>query len=147
MESKLNPLYRAYFKSVLCRDGEELDYYERLFDFRDATLKRREFNSSVRAAAWSMLEARYGRACQLLLSPKCEPSNPTVVDHLIPHSSATLNKTLNNLRGAKGKKVPNESFGSNDINNLALACRHCNALKLNKIEPELLRRVLKERDW
>jgi len=52
---------------------------------------------------------------------------------MIPLSSNVLNKKLRGTKPEKGKKTPTQSFGSNNFANFILACRRCNAYKMNKI--------------
>ena len=142
-----HPEYEQYFASRLCSEGEDLDTYRSLFDFREpATVKRREFRCSQ---ARETLERRYGSVCQLQFSELCDLNNPTEVDHVIPLSSNELNKKI---RGAKplsaGKKVAAESFGSNHISNLVLACKRCNAFKKHRfLERDAIRRILESKGF
>lgn len=47
------------------------------------------------------------------------------------------------MRGTDGKKVPSLSYGSNDIANLMLACRRCNAFKKHRMPSKaLVERIL-----
>jgi len=47
-----------------------------------------------------------------------------------------------------GKKAPNESFGSNAIENLCLACQPCNSLKHTKfLHRDQLRVILAARGF
>src|ERR687895_52403 len=70
------------------------------------------------------------RNCQLQFVEGCEINNPVAIDHVIPISSNVLNKHLRKSKPlVAGKKVPTESFGSNDMSNLVLACAKCNSNK------------------
>jgi 5-methylcytosine-specific restriction endonuclease McrA len=47
------------------------------------------------------------------------------------------------MRGQGGKKVPALSYGSNDLANLVLACKRCNAFKKHLMpSKELISRIL-----
>jgi hypothetical protein len=50
----------AFFVQLFCADGESVDGYAFLFDFRDPMIKRREFNS-VRPSLSSSSAAHLGR--------------------------------------------------------------------------------------
>lgn len=106
--------------------------YGKFFDFRDPSIKRKEFNAK-RNSIYSALLKKYGRQCLLSLNDKCTRQKNLVIDHFIPLSSNELNKKLRHLRPSNGKKVPTQSFGSNNIANLILACEKCNGFKKHKI--------------
>ncbi|MBK6989183.1 MAG: hypothetical protein IPH33_13745 [Bacteroidetes bacterium] len=63
----------------------------------------------------------------------CDISSGIVIDHLIPLSTNQLNKSLRKLAPVKGKKVATQSFGSNHIDNLVIACASCNNHKKHRI--------------
>lgn len=144
------PEYDQYFCGLLCEEGEDLSKYDSLFDFREPpSIKRSELTGRKYTQAWGELEKRFGRRCQLKCVESCEVDNPVVIDHVIPISSNVLNK---NLRKSKplvaGKKVPTESFGSNDISNLVLACAKCNSNKKHRfLDRERMRRILKAKGF
>jgi 5-methylcytosine-specific restriction endonuclease McrA len=76
---------------------------------------------------------------------RCHPDCTEIgveVDHLIPLSSNVLNKKLRKMKGENKKKVPAQSFGSNDLSNFILACSRCNAFKKHRLpSSELLTRM------
>ena len=140
------PEYDQFFRNLLCKEGEDLSKYESLFDLREpASIKRRELSGRKYENAWNQLENRFGRICQLQFVDGCEINNPTVIDHVIPLSTNVLNKHLRKSKPLeKGKKVSTESFGSNDISNLILACKQCNANKKHRfLDRGRIRRILK----
>jgi hypothetical protein len=55
---------QQYFYDLLCVSGEDLSRYASLFDFRSASVKRREFHCQ-RARLRSQLVKHYGHICQL----------------------------------------------------------------------------------
>jgi 5-methylcytosine-specific restriction endonuclease McrA len=124
---------KKYFAQLMS-DGncKELLKYRRLFDFRDPSIKRKEFNAK-RHKIYSALLKKYGRQCLLNLNDKCTQGKNLVIDHFIPISSNELNKKLRHLKPHNGKKVQTQSFGSNNIANLILACGKCNGFKKHKI--------------
>lgn len=63
----------------------------------------------------------------------CDINSGFCVDHLIPLSSNKLNKELRKQLAEKGKKVKTQSFGSNLIDNLVIACNNCNNYKKHRI--------------
>jgi 5-methylcytosine-specific restriction endonuclease McrA len=121
-----------YFAEVLTNgDVGKLERdYGQLFDFRDPDLKWREFNSSYKSLKRAIIE-RDGEKCSLKLLPKCQGG--WVIDHVIPRSTNVLNKKLRHMGHAVGKKVPAQSFGSNHLDNLVLACGACNHEKFNHL--------------
>jgi hypothetical protein len=143
-----HPEYVKHFERLMCAEGETLDRYQMFFDLRPFTDKRREFNLK-RAAAFEELMQRYGRRCQLQFAADCQPDLPSAVDHIIPLASARLNKEIKGApKMLNGKKAPNESFGSNAIENLCLACQPCNSLKHTKfLERVRLRAILASRGF
>src|ERR1044071_5226137 len=126
--------YDQFFSDLLCEEGEDLSKYASLFDLREPpNIKRRELTARKYKQAWNELEKRYGRICQLQYIETCEINNPVAIDHVIPLSSNVLNKKLRKAKPLmSGKKVPTESFGSNDISNLVLACSKCNSNKKHR---------------
>jgi len=106
--------------------------FTKLFDFRDPKIKRSEFNKIKKDLIRTLLK-KYGRNCQLKLHKDCSFIKKFDVDHYIPLSTNELNKKLRGLRPTKGKKVPSQSFGSNDIANLRIACSRCNSFKKHRI--------------
>lgn len=106
--------------------------FVKLFDFSDPSIKRSEFNKK-RKDLFKALLKKYGRKCQLKLHKDCSLLKKFDVDHYIPLSTNELNKKLRALKPKEGKKVPSQSFGSNDITNLKIACKKCNAFKKHRI--------------
>jgi 5-methylcytosine-specific restriction endonuclease McrA len=143
------PEYEQFFRNLLCEEGENLSLYSSLFDPEEPpSIKRREFNSR-RKQIWKELEERFGRVCQSQFSENCDVNNPACVDHVIPLTSNELNKVIRNLKPiVAGKKVPSESFGSNDISNLVLACAKCNSNKKHRfLDRDRMRRILKAKGF
>jgi 5-methylcytosine-specific restriction endonuclease McrA len=103
-----------------------------MFDFRNPLIKRKEFNL-IRNKVYKELVLNYGEKCQLNLCSDCSKEKVFDVDHFIPLSTNKLNKELRKLQPETGKKVVSQSFGSNDISNLRLACKRCNSFKKHKI--------------
>ncbi len=134
------PEDQKFFQELLCNEGEEFSRYEPLFDFRSPDIKRREFKKIVKRARLE-LEKFYGRVCQLRCSDMCDIESGINIDHVIPLSSNKLNKELRQIKALKGKKVLTQSFGSNHISNLILACKKCNSYKKHRFlsKPELKR--------
>jgi hypothetical protein len=124
-----------YFANVLTNgDVGKLERdYGQLFDFRDPKIKLAEFSSRYNHLKQAIIE-RDGETCSLKLLPKCQGG--WVIDHVIPRSTNVLNKKLRHMGHAVGKKVPAQSFGSNHLNNLVLACKACNGLKFNQLPTE-----------
>jgi 5-methylcytosine-specific restriction endonuclease McrA len=142
--------YEAFFSDRLCGGDENLSKYAFLFDLREpANLKRREFSALKYKRAWDTLERQFGLVCQLQFVDGCEINDPSAIDHVIPLSSNVLNKTLRNAKPLlAGKKVPAESFGSNHISNLVLACTKCNGNKKHRfLGRDAMRRILKSKGF
>jgi hypothetical protein len=126
------PEDKNFFQSLLCDEGEDISLYESLFDFRPPIIKRREFAKKYKTILTQLLE-NYGKVCQLRYSEHCNIDEGFNIDHLIPISSNKLNKHMRELKALKGKKVITQSFGSNDLSNLVIACKKCNSFKKHKI--------------
>lgn len=142
--------YDQYFRERFCEEGECLSKYAALFDLREpAGIKRPELSPQKYKQAWDALENKHGRVCQLQYCKECEINNPTVIDHVIPLSSNVLNKeSRKSLPISPGKKVAAESFGSNDISNLVLACTKCNANKKHRfLDRDAMRRILQSKGF
>lgn len=130
-----------FFRKLLCKDKNVLNSYLYLFDFREPKIKRSEF-LSIRGKVLKNLIDNYGQKCMLKYPNRCTNSK-FVIDHLIPLSSNKLNKILRDILAEKGKKVKTQSFGSNHINNLILACSECNSFKKHKfLDKEDISRIL-----
>jgi 5-methylcytosine-specific restriction endonuclease McrA len=141
------PEDEVHFQHYLCNEGETLDKYVSLFDFRSPQVKRAEFNRH-RTHLLKSLREKYKDRCQLHLEGICDERSGWVVDHLIPLSSNILNKTIRNMPAAFGEKVLAQSFGSNHPNNLILACERCNNYKKHRfLSREQLKRILVDKDW
>lgn len=98
-----------------------------LFDFRNPTIKRAEYNTRKR----ELFSALFNRAkgiCQI-----CKSAKGTEIDHIVPLASNQFNKKFRKMyptkTAGKLKKVPSESYGSNNPANLQLACKLCNRKK------------------
>lgn len=142
-----HPEDQAYFEQLLTGADPTLSihHFASLFDFRDPVIKRKEFNR-IRDSVFSTLVDRYGLVCKLQLDV-CDPESGFAVDHLIPLSTNKLNKMLRSITPLKGKKVPAQSFGSNHLDNLVIACNRCNNRKKHRLlERERLMRILIEKD-
>ena len=118
-----------FFKNLLEIIGG-LKKNELLFDFRNPSQKRNEFNK-ISKQMFKKLVKKYGNSCQLRCHDDCG-LEATEIDHLIPLSSNELNKHLRGMKGRGGKKTPSQSFGSNHISNFVLACKRCNAFKKHR---------------
>jgi 5-methylcytosine-specific restriction endonuclease McrA len=123
-----HPEDRLFFEHLPCWNGESLAKYADLFDFRPGRVKRAEFQLNRRELL-SQLVQRYGHVCQIRFPAICDDPSGMEVDHLIPLSSNKLNKMLRRAVAPYGRKVPPQSFGSNDLKNLVIACRKCNGHK------------------
>lgn len=123
-----------YFLEKLAGGDEKLfeEQFLKMFDFRSPLIKRKEFNS-IRGNVFNNLVLKYGKKCQLNIHPDCGKKKKFDVDHYIPLSTNKLNKILRKLKPTTGKKVASQSFGSNDISNLKIACSRCNSFKKHKI--------------
>jgi 5-methylcytosine-specific restriction endonuclease McrA len=136
---------RAFFRKRLCRPKESLAVYADFFDFRSPAVKRVEFNAIMRRVR-DLLQRRYGAVCQLQTSARCSIASGITVDHLIPLSSNKLNKEIRRLVAESGRKVRTQSFGSNHLANLVLACGPCNGNKMNRfLERDVLQIVLERK--
>ncbi len=123
-----------FFANLICNG--DVNFLRRnrskLFDFRDSTIKRKEFNK-IRNKIFKKLVKKYGLNCQLILHHDCSKLKKFDVDHIIPLSSNELNKKLRSMKPKNGKKVSSQSFGSNNEDNLILSCSRCNAYKKHRI--------------
>lgn len=125
------PEDQKFFEELLCNADCDLLPYKSLFDFRSPTIKRAEFNRQMAKIRARLIE-RYGKICMLRYSKDCDIEKGVDVDHLIPLSSNKLNKELRKLAALTGKKVKTQSFGSNDLLNMVLACKKCNSHKKHR---------------
>ncbi|MDA1036080.1 MAG: hypothetical protein O3B65_04260 [Chloroflexi bacterium] len=133
---------RHFFERLLCQPGETLEHYQELFDPRSPALKRREFKT-LRPKLFKDLVAIHGPRCLIGYPDHCDVTSGLAVDHLIPLSSNKLNKDLRRLAPERGKKVLAQSFGSNAVRNLLIACSNCNNHKKHRfLEPDHLRQIL-----
>ena len=120
---------RIFFETLLEDQPSEL--LENLFDFRPVIIKRREFNK-IRKQVLENLILKHGESCMLAFEV-CNMESGIQVDHIIPLSTNELNKDIRELSPEKGRKVKTQSFGSNHIDNLIIACGKCNGSKKHKI--------------
>jgi ribosomal protein L44E len=101
--------------------------YSNLFDFRSLSVKRAEYNAH-KQELFNILFKRANGICQI-----CKSAKGVEIDHIVPLASNQLNKKLRKMRpikiNGKLRKVPSESYGSNKLVNLQLACRPCNRKK------------------
>lgn len=102
------------------------------FDFRDPKIKREEFNK-IRNKIFEKLKNKYGLKCQLKIHPDCSKAKKFDIDHFIPLSTNELNKKIRHIGRKPGHKVLAQSFGSNNIKNLLMACSRCNSYKKHRI--------------
>ncbi len=97
------------------------------FDFRNPTIKRREYNAD-KQELFPLIFKRAKGICQI-----CKSVRGIEIDHIVPLASNQLNKKFRKMCptkiGGKLKKVPSESYGSNNPKNLQLACKSCNRKK------------------
>ncbi|MFA6416369.1 MAG: hypothetical protein WCW56_02685 [Candidatus Paceibacterota bacterium] len=124
------PEDREFFANLLAGgddkrfEAEFSDY----FDFRHPAIKRWEFDRAKKKLMPELIE-KYGGKCQLRLHPDCSKEEIYQIDHVIPLASNELNKKLRHMGRTSTEKVPPQSFGSNNLKNLTLACKRCNAYK------------------
>lgn len=120
-----------------------IDEISEFFDFRDPIIKRKEFNK-IRNKLLRRLIEEQGSTCGLSYNDICDMDSGFSIDHIIPIQSNYLNKHLRNMKPLeKGKKVPQESYGSNNNVNLVLSCNKCNGHKKNNIlSKDHLKKVL-----
>ena len=124
------------------------DFYNELFfDFRLPNIKRKEFKKN-RNKFYENLKENFGEYCQLKYHNICDKTSGFAIDHLIPLSSNELNKKLRKIKSSDKKhKVVSESYGSNEICNLIIACNKCNNHKKHRIiDKKRLDRILKVRN-
>ncbi len=128
------PEDRDYFVSLLAKGNEQLFElrYAHFFDFRDPLIKRKEFNTR-RNRLFERLMQQYGLSCRLKLHPDCSKVKKYDIDHVVPLATNELNKRIRHIKRTDKKKVPAQSFGSNHIDNLVIACKRCNAFKKHRI--------------
>lgn len=130
-----------YFEKLLCSGSQTIDQYIHLFDFRSADEKRKQFNKE-KSKLKEELISKDGGKCMLKLS-MCDINSGITIDHLIPLSTNQLNKSLRKISPLKAKKVATQSFGSNHIDNLVIACANCNNHKKHRIlDQKVIARIL-----
>lgn len=104
--------------------------HDRLFDFRNPKLKRAEYNAK-KQSLFSVVFRRAQGICQI-----CKAVKGIEIDHKIPLASNYWNKKFRGMRPKKVngrlKKVSSESYGSNHLENLQLACKSCNRKKWHR---------------
>src|SRR3989344_7340023 len=130
---------KVFFIRLLSRsnDGKLAKNFLDYFDFRSPEIKRKEF-SKLRNGAYAYLISRFGKKCMLAISKECSETRNLVIDHFIPLSSNELNKKLRKMKARRNKKVVAQSFGSNNLCNLVLACEKCNSYKKHKLPDKFL---------
>lgn len=134
---------RRFFSELLCAEEENIEKYFELFDFRDPSEKRREFNKRRNELLEQLLKLQ-GRRCLINYDGLCNLWSGITVDHLIPLSSNKLNKEIRRLKPETGQKVETQSFGSNNLKNLIVACRNCNNHKKHRfLDKTRLHTILK----
>lgn len=120
-----------YFKSLLQDVNEET--FTSLFDCSSPVEKRKNFNKNNKAI-FDRLNDIQSDVCLLGFKGICDTTKGFDIDHIIPLSSNSLNKTLRHMKAVeKGKKVQSESYGSNHMNNLILVCKPCNQHKKHRL--------------
>lgn len=123
---------KKYFADKLTGGDKQLleSKYCDCFDFRSSAIKRQEYNL-LKSKLLQILLKRSKGICEI-----CKIVKGHQIDHIIPVASNQLNKSLRKMRpvaqNGKLKKVPSESYGSNHIKNLQLACQKCNRKKWHK---------------
>lgn len=135
---------QKFFADLLTDGNIEVlnENYSELFDFRHPAIKRWEFNKIAKKVLTELIDIHKGE-CQLNIHPECDIQSGFEPDHIIPLSSNVLNKTLRGVKGKDGTKAKAQSFGSNHIRNLTLACKKCNSLKKHRIlSGELLKKLI-----
>lgn len=118
----------VFFRSLL---GKPFSLYKTLFDFKSPSIKREEYLKQ-REKLLDILHKRDKGVCQLQLNDRCTHDKEITIDHVIPLSSNILNKQIRHIARTTYKKVPSQSFGSNHIHNLILACANCNKHKKHR---------------
>lgn len=137
------PEDKLFFERLLINGTKtRIENFQNYFDFRNPIEKRKEFNSK-RKSVLNQLVERHGLNCMLRLGC-CDMKSGTAIDHLIPLSTNKLNKQLRQVVPQIGRKVPSQSYGSNHIDNLIIACSNCNNHKKHKIlDSEQMNEILK----
>ena len=95
-----------FFLEKLAKGNKDLfsKKYLKLFDFRDPSIKRKEFNK-IRNNLYKRLVLKFGEKCQLKIHPDCSKEKVFDVVHFIPLSTNKLNKEIRNVKAEKGKKL------------------------------------------
>ena len=128
------PKDRDFFSNLLAGSNVKKLYAEfpDYFDFRHPAIKRWEFNKN-RKKILIKLVSKYKKKCQLQIHPDCSINGKFEPDHIIPLATNELNKKIRHMTMSPNSKVPAQSFGSNNLKNLTLACKRCNAFKKHRI--------------
>ena len=136
---------KKYFeKHLLTKEKPSIEDFKAFFDFRPTGIKRAEFNH-CRKDILSQLIKRHGKKCMLAMEC-CDLDSGLAIDHLIPLSTNKLNKELRNLKPDRHKKVRSQSFGSNHLDNLIIACNRCNSHKKHRLlDREKILEILTEK--
>ena len=121
---------KQFFMELLCSDQDSINDFGYLFDFREPKDKRSEFNRK-RSRILAFLIDTEGANC-ILHFGNCDLKSGYNIDHIIPISTNIINKHVHKMPAEKGKKVKTESYGSNDIYNLRIACQNCNLEKKHR---------------
>lgn len=141
----LSPEEKKWFEDLLCAEGQSLEIYSDLFDSRSKREKKNEYKRLKEELKVKLVQ-QYGLNCQLAFPEKCTSitdESQIEIDHIIPLDSNTLNKKLHKIPRPFPKKVPQQSFGSNSLLNLVVACPACNGHKMNNLlSKEDYRRLL-----
>lgn len=126
------PEDEEFFVSLLANGDNEEFRAKHIFkfDFREPSIKRADFDKLKKSTMREFAED--GRTkCELRLASDCDSEN-LALDHIIPLSSNELNKHLRKMTAPQGKKVPTQSYGSNDPRNFLVACEKCNSFKKHR---------------
>jgi len=115
---------RMFFERLLCTDGESLENFSSMFDFRPLAVKKEEYNDRKDDLLKQMIE-QGKKECFLSFHHVCNPNSGITLDHFIPLSTQELNKELRKMKPSGYKLVPSQSFGSNHVDNLILVCNEC----------------------
>ena len=136
---------QEFFEKILLHDNfHDIIDFKEMFDFRNPDIKRKEFNK-IRNQKLEILKVKHGLKCMLNFGC-CDFESGIAVDHLIPLSTNKLNKELRNMKAIKGKKVKTQSYGSNHLDNLIIACSNCNNHKKHRIlDRENIISILREK--
>lgn len=122
---------KDFFVKLFNTTESLIDQFGDYFDFREVDVKRKEFNLDRKGLLEEIVKER-GLKCELGISKNCDLASGIQIDHFIPLSTNELNKKLRNATHEIGRKVTSASYGSNNKENLLLACKNCNYLKKHR---------------